>query len=238
MPALLDGQGNVVQPHVVPIYYKRFPSSYPECGDPRDVANRRVGICTGIPTRFNMIAGSNMAGGWTLNQRHDFGRQMGYKCNGITDAKETLREALDACPVGGTLIIDVNFPECFDGRVDSPDHRSHVAYASYGDWGYLRCPFTHPFLMPQLHVAPQYPVTAALKATGRLSCGDDCLHFDYREAWTERLRKAMETNDMDGHKNASGGDLGDGQQLIGAQQPEYGWTNPNPVVPVPPMPTM
>ena len=28
--------------------------------------------------------------------------------------------------------------------------------------------------------------------------------------------------------DCSGGDLGDGQQLIGATQPSYGWTNPNP----------
>jgi hypothetical protein len=32
--------------------------------------------------------------------------------------------------------------------------------------------------------------------------------------------------------NCSGGDLGNGKQLRGASQPEYGWSNPTRLVPV------
>jgi hypothetical protein len=246
MAALLAGT-NVYQPDVVPIYYKRLPATDSHCGDPTtDLAAKHEGICIGIPTRLNMIAGYNMHdGSWTKGQRLDAGRQVGFKCNGVTNSLQTLREALDACPVDGTLIIDFNFPACTDGRADSPNHRDHVAYSGYGDWGYLRCPASHKYLMPELHVAPQYHVTAELKALGHLACNPDptvsCLHMDYRENWIEADRLTFEKYDLDGHKNASGGDLGNGTQLIGAQQPFYNvngvptlfWTAPDRIIPIP-----
>jgi hypothetical protein len=248
MPALLDGAGGVVQPDVVPIYYKRLPASSPLCGDP---ATGHKGFCIGIPTRFKEIVGYNMAGGWTKGQTHDGTRQMGFICNGVTGKLETLKEALDACPVGGTLIISIEFPACTDGRVDSPDHRGHVSYAILNkNTGQTACPLSHPNLMPTLSVKPQYRVTAALKAAGRLSCDPtgtvNCIHFDYVEAWAERLRQEWIDNCINKLLNCSGGNLGDGRQLIGAAQPYYTvngaltplWLNPNPVIPVPPMPTM
>jgi hypothetical protein len=44
------------------------------------------------------------------------------------------------CKAGDTLVADMMAPECWDGKyLDSPDHRSHTAYAGYGSWGYLKC---------------------------------------------------------------------------------------------------
>lgn len=239
MPAMMDGQGNVVQPHLVSVYYKQLPKHSPGQGFPDDSGSGPGGVLVELPTRFKMIAGSDLKGGYTLNQRLDGGRPMSYRC--ITGQKRgNLRQALDECAVGETLIVDVNFPTCFDGRVDSPDHRSHVAYKkNHNTDGQFRCPKSHPYIMPELHVAPQYTVTAALKAHGHLSCNKDasidCLHMDYVEAWSEGLRKAWQaaTGCIDGHKNCSGGDLGDGRQLIGAAQPAYGWKHPSPVIPRP-----
>ncbi|KAF2442753.1 hypothetical protein P171DRAFT_363620 [Karstenula rhodostoma CBS 690.94] len=54
------------------------------------------------------------------------------------------------CPYG--LRVNNFFPTCWDGvNVDSPDHKSHVAYPSKGtfetDW---ECPDTHPVKLPQI----------------------------------------------------------------------------------------
>lgn len=46
----------------------------------------------------------------------------------------------------------VHFPECWDGeRLDSPDHKSHMAYAT-GDG----CPASHPWLLPRLELQIHY----------------------------------------------------------------------------------
>ena len=59
------------------------------------------------------------------------------------------------------------------------------------------------------------------------------LHFDYFEAWDAGV-KSMWMNGCIGKKlNCSAGNLGNGKALRGASQPTYGWTNPNPRVPIP-----
>lgn len=245
MPALLDGAGNVVQPNYVVGYYKRAPVGSPSCGDPADVANKRRGICVGIPTGLKMVVGSDFKGGYTQGMRTDDGRQIRFSCEGKS-GKGYLSEALEACSVGDKLFIGVDFPDCWDGKnLDTPDHRSHVAYGSYGDWGYLRCPRTHPYYMTQLTVKPEYTVTAAMKATGRLSSdamdlskpAGWSIHFDYWEGWHRPHRMMFEANCIQKQLNCSGGDLGNGLQLRGAAQPFYNgkpsWVNPHPIVPVP-----
>ncbi len=246
MPALLDGAGYVVQPNFVIGYYKRAPLGSASCGDPSDVANRRHGICVGIPTGLKMVVGSDFKGGYTQGMRTDEGRQISFSCGTSNPGRAYLVEALDDCAVGATLYIAVVFPDCWDGKnLDTPDHRSHVAYGSYGSWGYLRCPVSHPYNMTNLTVKPEYTVTAALKASGRLSSDEMnpsrpagwSIHFDYWEGWHQPHRLMFEANCIQKQLNCSGGDLGNGLQLRGAAQPYYmgkpGWVHPNPLVAVP-----
>jgi hypothetical protein len=53
---------------------------------------------------------------------------------------------------GGGIRTTITFPTCWDGKnVDSPDHRSHVAYPSSGTFeNGGTCPSTHPVKLPQL----------------------------------------------------------------------------------------
>lgn len=47
------------------------------------------------------------------------------------------------CPNG--MRAQVNFPSCWDGvNLDSPDHKSHMAFASGGPNGGGDCPASHP----------------------------------------------------------------------------------------------
>jgi hypothetical protein len=81
-------------------------------------------------------------------------------------------------PPGGTIELHVNFPDCWDGRrLDSPDHRSHMAYSE--NW---RCPTTHPVAVPKLTLIVRYPTSDGrgleLASGGRYSA-----HADFINAW-------------------------------------------------------
>ena len=65
------------------------------------------------------------------------------------DSKDTAEFPQKPCPGGirATLI----FPSCWDGKnLDSPDHRSHVAYAPGSALAGDKCPSTHPVRIPQV----------------------------------------------------------------------------------------
>jgi len=76
------------------------------------------------------------------------------------------------------LRLHVRFPSCWDGaRLDSPDHKSHMAYAMG-----RRCPSTHPVSVPAITQIYRYPTRGgdgfALASGGQLSA-----HADFVNAW-------------------------------------------------------
>jgi hypothetical protein len=57
------------------------------------------------------------------------------------------------CSAGDELQMTVRFPQCWNGRdLDSPDHRSHMAYANNG------CPSTHPVALPEITINIRYVI--------------------------------------------------------------------------------
>jgi Domain of unknown function (DUF1996) len=85
------------------------------------------------------------------------------------------------CPRGSLLEANVRFPDCWDGRrVDSADHRSHMAYSRA-----RRCPPSHPVAVSQLKFKLTYPTRGGPGVT--LSSGEgDTLHGDFFNAWDPR----------------------------------------------------
>ena len=83
---------------------------------------------------------------------------------------------------GGTLSLRLHvvFPECWDGtRTDSPDHKSHMAYATNGV-----CPADHPVAVPQVVVILRYPVSGG-GAVRVSSSGQYSGHADFVNAWDQ-----------------------------------------------------
>jgi len=73
----------------------------------------------------------------------------------------------------------VTFPDCWDGvRIDSPDHRSHVAYSRRG-----RCPDAIPMHVPQLTVAVTFPIDGDGHDLRLASGPVDTVHGDFLNAW-------------------------------------------------------
>jgi Domain of unknown function (DUF1996) len=82
---------------------------------------------------------------------------------------------------GGGVQLNVVFPDCWDGRrLDSPDHRSHMAYSRD-----RRCPRSHPVKVPRLRLTVVYPVrdgAGLALASGGIHSG----HADFFNAWRQQ----------------------------------------------------
>ncbi len=69
-------------------------------------------------------------------------------------AKKPWRADIPQCPAGQSLAFRANFPDCWNGTdLDSPDHRSHVAYSN-GDG---LCPAAFPVHLPEIAMTAIYP---------------------------------------------------------------------------------
>jgi hypothetical protein len=82
---------------------------------------------------------------------------------------------------------EIQFPACWDGRVDSPNHKDHLAYRR--DGGGV-CPSTHPLRIPRILMHVDFGVYAKLGRTIRstdvvtlASGGMWTMHADYLFAW-------------------------------------------------------
>jgi hypothetical protein len=75
----------------------------------------------------------------------------------------------------------IKFPECWDGvRRDSPDHMSHMAFAT-GEG----CPSSHPVRVPALTMVVRYPIQSLSGHT--LSSGPlSTMHADFWNTWNQQ----------------------------------------------------
>lgn len=252
MPAMLNGSGFVVPPDQVLVYYKRLPKSDPRCGPP-DATH--VGICVNMPNGIKFIFGYDMAkmSGGPADTKSWDQWAMNFKCvadkatrTELPGVYHTLAEAAAACPVGNWLKADLDGPPCWDGKnLDTPDHRSHVVYATGAaiPGAGRACDAEHPYRIPGIAYQWFFTVTPDVKSW-RLSSDDmmakmghpvvagTTLHMDYFEAWSPAIKKEWHDHCIDEHRTCSNGDLGDGRQLKDAGEPIGGWIV-QPLVPVP-----
>lgn len=218
-PALMNGQGQVVLPENITIYYKRFPASSEEC--------RTGAKCIPLPRGLRYIFGRSMQGQQTGGAVH-------FRCDGGSTGAHfgTLPEAAAVCPVGATLIASVEAPQCWDGvNLDSPDHRSHLAYPVKA-YGGLPCPTTHPYRIPTFTIGLLYKVDESLDRSGDLSTSrrtwyfssdrmagmtpqisGSTFHADWFGAWDDEILKEWTDHCIDKKLSCASGLLGSGRKL-------------------------
>ena len=93
------------------------------------------------------------------------------------------------------LYGQVHFPDCSNGRVDSRNHKRHMAYATYAPGTYQQrtCPASHPIPVPMVNLIIEYPPQAAAGAK-LASGGTYSFHADFFEAWRgQALRRLIES---------------------------------------------
>jgi len=121
-----------------------------------------------FPAGLRMIAGDSMA------MRRQPTSNVWWTCGGVgaTGRSPVVR----ACTGGRPLQLRVDFPNCWDGdRVDSPDHKRHMAYSTAG-----RCPASHPVPTPTIALVVLYP---PVSAKARVSAGKFAIHADFMNGW-------------------------------------------------------
>ena len=235
---MLDGKGNVVRPNYVTVYYKRFPKASPECADPHLSKG-----CVAIPNGLRMIAGRDMlhlsappSGAFHFSCTKPTGENAGK------GSYRTMAEALAVCGPGWQLTLGLDFPACWDGvHIDSPDHRSHVGYARYVGRSQA-CPTATPYRMPSFKIFASYSILEGDDLTLWHLSSDvmapndpsgSTLHADYFEGWDPSTKQEWTDNCIEKLLSCTGGNLGDGFILKGAQVPSWGWkTVPERLVPL------
>ena len=236
MPALLNGKGKVLRPDYVSIYYKRRPLTDPVVSDPNHPQYMGKGIK--LPNGLRFIFGRNM-----LNLAAAPTGAYRFECDGPSAPSQkswtNLEDAQVECGVENRIGIRINAPECWDGKnLDSPDHRSHVSFGSYGGWGYLKCPDTHPYVIPQFTMAAwftqaageTYSLVSDSMDTSPGHKRGDTFHADFFMAWDPLVHDMWEKNCIDKMLNCSAGVLGNGK-MIKQTWPHSWFANPRLVDP-------
>jgi Domain of unknown function (DUF1996) len=91
---------------------------------------------------------------------------------------------IPSCP-SSYVTVRVSFPDCWDGRrVDSPNHRSHMAYElpDPARMGIHVCPAGHPVVVPHLQLNVTYPLhngNGVTLASGSVMTA----HADFFNGW-------------------------------------------------------
>ncbi len=141
------------------------------------------------------------------------GRNTRYTCN--NDYGTRVFDQIPNCSQGSTMQSLLVFPDCWDGvNLDSPDHQSHMAYATY----YGECPTSHPVLIPQVSYNVHYDVTKANgTADWRLSSdpidgqAGATIHGDWINGWQPELMKAFIDGCLNAKRDCHAHLLGDGR---------------------------
>ena len=134
-----------------------------------------------FPNNLRMIAGDARA---TTPQPF---RIVFWNCGGGEGGSPSSTVPTCANAPGSALRLHVRFPNCWDGRrPDSPDHKSHMAYAMQG-----RCPSSHPVAVPAVTVL--FGIRASGATGSRSHPGAAERHADFLNAWRPgALRQLVE----------------------------------------------
>jgi hypothetical protein len=165
-----------------------------------------------FPVGLRMIAGdpSNTVGSY-----QGIGFAWRFICHNNPNSRGP---AIQNCPMGDDLVQEVFFPSCWDGvNLDSPDHKSHMAYAPSGGSG---CPATHPVPLVGISVNIHYRITEANQATHWRLSSDNysgpagySSHADWWNGWVQSDMEAFVSNCVNKSKNCHSHLLGDGREI-------------------------
>lgn len=210
VPALLDSRGNAVPSNGMLVYYK---SGYQRGGaapDDRIVFPNGLRILVGDPAATApQQTYNNVWFGCSPNTTNvfNFGASI---MRGQTIPT--------GCPAGHRIHMSLGLPACWDGiNLDSPDHRSHVAFGDYNHG----CPASHPVSIPEITFNIDWTVPPEGAAALRLSsdpagvAGGTTIHADYIAAWDESTVQAWLSNCVRVNADCGVNTVADGIRLSG-----------------------
>lgn len=201
VPAVIDRDGTPIKPESAQIYYK---TGY------NGIAPSAVKV---FPQGLRMIAGNAKASTKEQNDGGYWGCEtyVGHTGN------------IPSCAAGDQVVMFVTFPQCWNGRdLDSPDHKSHMAYTSRG-----ACPSTHPVAIPEISFNIYYKVPpGSNSAQWRLSSdmydqsipGGFSAHGDWFEGWDRQVAETFVTRCLQTSSDCHSHLLGDGRMIYNSRE--------------------
>ncbi|MBN8814140.1 MAG: DUF1996 domain-containing protein [Sphingomonas sp.] len=227
IPAMMNGAGKVVMPDYLAVYYKRMPSTDPRC-------HTYATACVQLPRGLRYIFGYNMLDPASTPTNT---AKRWWNCDGtgaVSGQFATIGEALQHCPAGSRLGAVLVAPDCWNGKdLDSPDHRSHMAYRVYNENAQPVCPAGYPYIIPEFQLGAWYTTDASAPnwylASDRMAGMADLppgatLHADWFGAWEDSILTAWTSNCIEKLLSCTGGDLGNGTQIKTLAGYNYGST--------------
>lgn len=203
-PALFNGNGKILAPDFVTVYYKD------------GIAARTRTPVSVFPAGFKLIAGQKSDASLSADNTH-----FEWYCE-KTQLTKTQTIPTN-CPAGERVGVHLEFPTCWDGsHLDSADHRSHMSYYSYGDDGKPHCPSGFAGSLPQISLGFWYTqdtnVATWYLSSDRMSGmpvrpNGSSFHSDWLGAWDPVVQEKFTRVCINGLLNCAGGQLGDGTVL-------------------------
>lgn len=221
-PATIDRKRNKVRtPDRITVYYKRLPDSSPAC---RSLEEGGRGKCVPIPHGLRFVFGYDMVtrtpptGGMYITCQ-------GKKFNNFDEAADS-----GLCVAGEDMGYIIQAPPCWDGkRLDSANHRDHVAYYDNTVSG-NPCPKTHPYQIPRFTGSTWFTLIEGDDIREWILSSDMNLpdlkpwttfHMDYDEGWDPVTKRVWTDNCINKMLNCSGGVDGSGRIIRGAAVPYW-----------------
>jgi len=206
VPAMVDSRsGKVVPPAEATFYYK---TGY----------NMDVTTIQPFPNGLRFIAGSRDATGpqsmveWLCRDANG---------ESVVNPAGTVPTN---CKVGDKVRVQITFPQCWDGvNVDSPDHKSHMAYPIYRSGSQKSsCPPSHPVPLPEITEHFDWVVTNATSpAYWRLTSdmyptttkGGLSAHADWMNGWDPETMRTIVTQCLNKGYDCGVGTIGNSTTL-------------------------
>ena len=151
-----------------------------------------------------------------------------------------MAQALAVCGPGLVIAAQIGAPPCWDGvNLDSPNHRSHVAYGNWTGIGEV-CDSAHPYRIPTFTLAARWTIVAG-DDTSKWALSSDAMapgqprgstfHADWFGAWDNTTMSMWTDNCIDKLLSCTGGNLGNGKMM--KMYSGFSWLASPRLVPVP-----
>jgi Domain of unknown function (DUF1996) len=170
IPTVLNSKGEPMVPHYNMVYYKSGHQGVAPSG-----------ITSTLPVGLQLIAGDPSA---TSSQGEAGDRQVHWSCK--RDGWQGRSPSIPECPQGQELLVEIRFPQCWDGKnLSSADGKSHMAYGVFR----VGCPASHPVVIPSIEFNIHWDVPAGGTTGWHLSSDKSndgrgfSLHGDVILAW-------------------------------------------------------
>ncbi len=218
IPAVFDGNGDVRPAQYSLIYYKR-------------AGNESV---TPYPNGMKIVVGNAMAAATQPNRNGSGANGIDYEwyCGSpISGGESQNGRLIPDCAPGQYLTLSLVLPRCSDGRLDSPDHKGHMAYPAY--YG-AACPASHPIRHPQITYNIHWNNNDQRTGTWYLSSdkhgdlirpGGTTTHADWIGAWHPEVLDIMTPGCFNASHDCKGGTISPSLRLVDPRRTPHSPSN-------------